>query len=160
MSGGLRYLVIPLTLVIGFVLLILPLPEWAQIYRPNWLALFLIYWSMALPNRVSLWAAFITGLFMDTAQGALFGQHALALVIIIYFNVNLHQRIRVLTLAQQAIYVFGLLLIYQVVIAWIEGILGRSTPVMAFFGAPVIGMLIWPWIFVILRDVRRKAALN
>ena len=160
MTGSLRYFVIPLTLVIGFVLLILPLPEWAQIYRPNWLALFLIYWSMALPNRVSLWSAFITGLFMDTAQGALFGQHALALVIIIYFNVNLHQRIRVLTLAQQAIYVFGLLLIYQVVIAWVEGILGRPTPVMAFFGAPVIGMLIWPWIFVIMRDIRRKAALN
>ncbi len=160
MSGGLRYLVIPLTLVIGFILLILPLPEWAQIYRPNWLALFLIYWSMALPKRVSLWSAFFTGLFMDTAQGALFGQHAMALVIIIYFNVNLHQRIRVLTLAQQAIYVFGLLLIYQVMIAWVEGILGRSTPVMAFFGTPIIGMLIWPWIFVIMRDIRRKAALN
>ena len=97
---------------------------------------------------------------MDTAQGALFGQHALALVVIIYFNVNLYQRIRVLTLAQQAFLRFSLLLIYQVIIAWIEGILGRPTPVMAFFGAPLIGMLIWPWIFVILRDIRRKAALN
>lgn len=160
MNGSLRYLVIPLTLGMGLILLILPLPDWAQIYRPNWLGLFLIYWSMALPNRVSLWVAFFTGLFVDTAQGALFGQHALALVIIIYFNVNLHQRIRVLTLAQQAVYVFGLLLIYQVIIAWIEGVLGRATPVMVFFGSPLIGMLIWPWVFVILRDIRRKAALN
>ncbi len=160
MSSQLRYLVVPLSLVLGFILLIVPLPDWAQIYRPNWLALFLIYWSMALPNRVSLWTAFLTGLIMDTAQGALFGQHALALVIVIFINVNLYQRIRVLSLAQQAFYVFGLLVIYQIIIAWIEGVLGRPTPVMAFFGAPFVGMLMWPWIFVILRDIRRKAALN
>ncbi len=153
-------MVIYLSLVLAIVLMILPLPDWAQVYRPNWVALVLIYWSMAMPRRVGLWFAFFTGLVLDSAQGTLLGQHALALVIVVFFNLNFYQQIRVLALFQQAMYVFSLLLINQVVLAWVEGILGRSTPPLAFFGAPLIGMLIWPWVYVILRDIRRKAMLE
>ncbi len=155
-----RYLVIYLSLLVALVLMILPLPEWIEIYRPNWVALVLIYWSMALPKRVGLWFAFLTGIVVDVSQGTLFGQHTLALVIIIFINMNFYQRIRVLTMPQQASYVFALLLINQVLVAWVEGIMGRPTPILSFFGAPLIGTLIWPWVFVILRDVRRKAMLR
>lgn len=155
-----RYLVIYLSLLLALVLMILPLPEWVEIYRPNWVALVLIYWSMALPKRVGLWFAFLTGIVVDVSQGTLFGQHTLALVVIIFINMNFYQRIRVLTMPQQAIYVFALLLINQVLVAWVEGIMGRPTPILTFFGAPFIGTLIWPWVFVILRDIRRKAMLR
>ena len=156
----LKYLVIYLSLVVALVLMILPLPDWVQMYRPNWVALVLIYWSMAMPKRVGLWFAFFTGIILDTSQGTLLGQHTLALLIVMFINLNFYQRIRVLALAQQAFYVLFLLLINQVVIAWVEGILGRPTPVLAFFGAPVVGMLIWPWVFVVLRDIRRKSMLR
>jgi rod shape-determining protein MreD len=156
----LRYLVIHASLVIALILMILPLPDWAQIYRPNWMALVLIYWSMALPRRVGLWFAFFSGIVLDTSLGTILGQHTLALVVVVYFNLNFYQRIRVLALAQQAIYVFALLLINQVVVAWVEGIMGRPTPLLAYFGAPLVGMVIWPWVFVILRDIRRKAMLR
>ncbi|MCP4979071.1 MAG: rod shape-determining protein MreD [Gammaproteobacteria bacterium] len=155
-----KYLVIYLSLLVALVLMILPLPDWVQIYRPNWIALTLIYWSMALPKHVGLWFAFITGIILDTSLGTLLGQHTLALVIIIFINQNFYQRIRVLALAQQAIYILVLLLIDQVVVAWVEGILGRPTPLLAFFGAPFIGMLIWPWVFVVLRDIRRKTLVR
>jgi rod shape-determining protein MreD len=156
----LKYLVIYASLVVALILMILPLPDWAQIYRPNWMALVLIYWSMALPKRVGLWFAFFSGIVLDTSLGTLLGQHTLALVIVIYFNLNFYQRIRVLALAQQAVYVFALLLINQIVVAWVEGIMGRPTPLLAYFGAPLVGMLIWPWVFVMLRDIRRKALLS
>jgi rod shape-determining protein MreD len=157
---NLRYFVIFLSLLVGLILMILPLPEAVQVYRPHWVALILIYWSMAIPDRVGPWIAFIIGIIVDTSQGTLIGQHALALVIIIYINQNFHQRIRVMSLVQQAIYVFGLLVISQVIIGWVEGIMGRPPPILDFFGAPFIGMLIWPWVFVILRDIRRKANIN
>ena len=158
--GRLRDLVIYLSLVVALILMILPLPDWVQIYRPNWVALALIYWSMALPKRVGLWFAFFTGIILDTSQGTLLGQHTLALLVIIFINMNFYQRIRVLGLAQQAIYVFALLLINQVIVAWVEGMMGRPTPILSFFGAPFVGMLIWPWVFVVLRDIRRKATLK
>ena len=156
----LKYMVIYLSLLVALILMILPLPDGVQIFRPNWVALALIYWSMALPKRVGLWFAFFTGIILDTSQGTLLGQHTLALLVIIFLNMNFYQRIRVLALAQQAVYVFVLLLINQVLVAWVEGILGRPTPVLAYFGAPFVGMLIWPWVFVVLRDIRRKAALS
>ena len=59
---GFAYLVIHTSLVVALILMILPLPDWAQIYRPNWMALTLIYWSMALPKRVGLWFAFFCGI--------------------------------------------------------------------------------------------------
>ena len=53
----LRYLVIYLSLLVALVLMILPMPDFVQIYLPNWVALVLIYWGMALPKRVGLWFA-------------------------------------------------------------------------------------------------------
>ena len=156
----LRYLVVYLSLLVALVLMILPLPDAVQIYRPNWVALALIYWSMALPKRVGLWFAFFTGVILDTSQGTLLGQHSLALVVIVFLNMNFYQRIRVLALAQQAVYVFALLLVDRMLVAWVEGFLGRPTPVLGYFGAPFVGMLIWPWVFVVLRDIRRKAILS
>ena len=156
----LNLLVIPLSLVIAFMLIMLPLPEWAQVYRPDWVALMLIYWSMALPKRVGLLVAFITGLFLDITQVTLLGQHSLALIIIIYINLNFYQRIRVMSLSYQALYVMVLLMINQLVVLWIEGILERDPPFMAFVGPPLTGMMIWPWVFIVLRDIRRKADLR
>ena len=57
----LNYFFIYLSFMVGMMLLILPLPDWARIYRPDWVALILIYWSMALPKYVGLFTAFITG---------------------------------------------------------------------------------------------------
>ena len=155
-----RFLVVYASIIVGLILMILPLPDWVQIYRPNWVALILLYWSMALPKRVGLWFAFFTGLLVDTSQGTLLGQHTLALIIIMFINMNFYQRIRVLSLVQQSIYIFFLLLLNQIIIAWVEGMMGRPPPIIAFFGAPLIGMLIWPWVFVVLRDIRRKAMLS
>lgn len=155
-----NFLVIPLSLIVGLVLMMLPLPEWSQIYRPDWVALFLIYWSMALPNRIGLWFAFVMGLLVDVTLGTLLGQHSLALVLIIFINFNFHQRIRVMSLGRQALYVLLLLLLDQFTVIWIEGMLGSDPPGMAFFGAPLIGMAIWPWVYIVLRDIRRKAELR
>ena len=38
--------------------------------------------------------------------------------------------------------------------------MGLTIPVQAVFVAPFIGALLWPFVFIILRDIRRKAMLN
>ena len=157
---ALNILVIPLSLMMALILTMMPLPDWAQVYRPDWVALILIYWSMALPKRVGLWVAFITGLFLDVTQSTLLGQHSLALVIITYINLNFYQRVRVMSLSYQALYVMLLLLINQLIVLWVEGVLQREPTLMAFLGPPLTGMMIWPWVFIVLRDIRRKAHLK
>jgi rod shape-determining protein MreD len=156
----LNCLVIYLSFIVGMILLILPLPDGAKIYRPDWIALILIYWSMALPKYVGLFTAFIIGLLVDSLLGALLGQHALALVLITYINLNTYLRIRALSWIQQSLYVFSLLVISRFIIFWMDGIMGLTIPIQAIFSGPLIGMLVWPCAFFILRDIRRKAMIN
>ena len=151
------YLIVFLTFLVGLIFQILPLPEVVQFYRPNWVAIILIYWSMALPNSIRLISAFAAGLILDILLGSLLGQHSIAFVIVVYINLFFNLRIRVLSIWQQATYVFILLLISQFFIVWIEGMTGSNPPIEAYFLPALTGMLIWPWAYFILRDIRRGA---
>ena len=46
--------VIPTTFVIALLLTALPMPESAANWRPAWVALVLVYWCMATPERVGV----------------------------------------------------------------------------------------------------------
>lgn len=153
------YLVVFLTFLVGLILQILPLPDVAQFYRPNWVAILLIYWSMALPNSIRLISAFGAGIIVDILLGNLLGQHSIAFTTVVYINLFFNLRIRVLSIWQQATYVFILLLISQFLIVWIEGITGSNPPIAAYFLPALSGMLIWPWAYLMLRDIRRGALI-
>jgi len=141
---------------VAFALNSLPLPEWADRFRPDWLALALIYWSMALPHRVGIGSAWVIGLISDAARGTLLGQHALALAVVTFMSLKTHRMIRVFPLWQQAISVLMFLVIKQLLVFWINGIIGYP-PQDPWYLTPAIGgMVFWPWVFVILRDLRRR----
>ncbi|MDH3412654.1 MAG: rod shape-determining protein MreD [Gammaproteobacteria bacterium] len=148
--------VIVMSFVIALMLMALPMPDWAGIWRPAWVALVLIYWCMALPARVGIMVAFTLGIFLDVLSGTLLGQNALALSVVAFITLQFYQRVRVLPLWQQGITVFGLAFIHQVLLLWINGIQGMPVSFSDYWASPLISMVLWPWIFVVLRDMRRK----
>ena len=148
--------IIALSLAVAFMLTAMPLPEWAVNWRPAWVAMVLIYWCMALPDRVGIGTAWCLGILLDVQQGTLLGQHALGLATIAWLTVRYHQRVRVFPLAQQALVVCGYLLILQFLTLWIRGIMGVPPQHWTFWMPAFTGMFLWPWLFVILRDLRRK----
>ena len=81
---------IAILLIIALMLTMAPLPDWAAAFRPNWVALTLLYWAMTLPHNYSVGTAWIVGLVLDVAQGTLLGQHALALCFIVFVTVKFH----------------------------------------------------------------------
>ncbi|HET8702224.1 MAG TPA: rod shape-determining protein MreD, partial [Nitrococcus sp.] len=117
--------VILLSLLMGLIMTILPLPTWARPLRPEWTALILIYWCMALPQRVGVTVAWIVGLLQDVLQGFLLGAHGLAFGVVAFLTLKLHQRIRVLPLWQQAMSILLLLLTIRLILLWIWGLSGR-----------------------------------
>ena len=151
-----RTYIIYLTLILGFILTIMPLPEWAQDYRPQWVALILIYWCMALPERIGVGVGWISGLLLDVLSGALLGQHALGLAVIAFLTLKLYRRVRVLPLRQQMFTVLVLLLVERLSNLWSAGAAGHSTPTLWYWITPLIGMLLWPWVYITLRDIRRR----
>ena len=148
--------VVVMSFVTALMLMALPMPDWAGIWRPAWVALVLIYWCMALPARVGIMVAFTLGIFLDVLSGTLLGQNALALSVVAFITLQFYQRVRVLPLWQQGVTVFGLAFIHQVLILWINGIQGMPVSFSAYWASPLISMVLWPWIFVVLRDLRRK----
>ncbi len=146
--------------IFALVLTAMPLPVWAQSWRPDWLAMVLIYWCMAMPARVSVGVGWMTGLSLDVLQGALLGQHALGLAIIAFFVSSFHQRMRVYPLVQQALVVAALLLVYRMLMLWIFALKGAMHDDALFWLPSLSSMLLWPWLFIIMRDIRRKTQVS
>lgn len=148
--------VIVLSVVAAFVLTALPLPAWASDWRPAWVALVLIYWCIAVPTRVGVGVGWCLGLFLDVLLGTLLGQHALGLAVVAYITQRLNQRVRVLPIWQQGISIFALVFFYQALMLWIHGMLGKPVQLSSYWAVPLTSMLLWPWIFIVLRDMRRR----
>jgi rod shape-determining protein MreD len=142
--------------IAALMLTLIPLPDWVAYLRPEWVSLVLIYWCMALPERVGIGSGWIAGLFLDVIHGAVLGQYAMALALVAYFTLNLHQRLRVFPLTQQMLVILMLLLFQQLIVIWIKGFLGESPESLRYWLPSLTSILLWPWLFVILRDLRRK----
>lgn len=152
--------VIPGTLVLALMLTIVPLPAWAMPLRPEWAAIVLIYWVMALPHRVGVGVGWVYGLLLDVLKGALLGQHALGLALVAYLVQHLHQRVRVFPLWQQAISIGLILFPYLLIGLWIRGIIGRPPGTWWYWAPLFTSILVWPLAFVFLRHLRRRARLS
>ncbi|HWM29155.1 MAG TPA: rod shape-determining protein MreD, partial [Woeseiaceae bacterium] len=73
-------------IIMALMLAIVPMPALASPWRPDWVALTLIYWSISMPRTYSVGTAWIVGIVLDVAHGTLLGQHALALAFITYLT--------------------------------------------------------------------------
>jgi rod shape-determining protein MreD len=149
-----RWTAIALSLLGAALLTLAPVPEWAAPWQPPWLTLVLAYWCLAEPDRIGITACFVTGLLQDTLYGTPLGQHALALTLVGTGVLAVHQRLRVLPLVQQALLLAPLLLAHQAVMGLVTGNAGRPVPV-TVLGAALSGTLVWPWLFLALRELRR-----
>lgn len=152
-----RVWVIILSFIVAFMLTAVPLPEWALPWRPAWIATVLMYWCIALPQRVGVISGWLIGLVLDVMHGSILGQHAFGLAFVAYIALQYHQRIRVFPLLQQAIFVGAVIFVYLLVMWQIYDLLGSVRYGPGYLLGAVTTILIWPWVYVILRDVRRRA---
>jgi len=142
--------------LLAMMLTSLPLPESVIIYRPDWLALVLIYWCMAIPGRIGIFTGWILGLTLDVMYGSLLGQNAMALSIIAYLVNVLHLRVRMFPLWQQSVMVFLLIIVHLAINAWVRGVSGQFNITWTYWMPALTSALIWPFLFIVLRDLRRQ----
>jgi rod shape-determining protein MreD len=152
--------VIALTFVVAMVLAILPLPDSVPIelgyLRPQWVVLVLIYWVIALPDRVGILVAWSIGLIVDVLLGSLLGQHGVAFILVAYIASSLYQRLRMFSLWQQSMIVFAIVGLNQLINFWIESIVGIGDWNLWYLLSSVVSALLWPSVFLLLRYCRRQ----
>ena len=149
-------LIIWLTLILALILTLLPLPDWARPYRPQWISLVLLYWCIALPHRIGIGTGLSVGILLDILTGTLLGQQALSLALLAYLGIQWHTQLRVSPLGQQAWGILILLFIGHALQQLITGATSGRTPSLGYWWIPVLSAFLWPWIFVTLRDIRRR----
>ena len=153
-------LIIALSLAVALILSVVPVPDWAEQFRPDWVGLVLIYWCLALPGRVGMGTGFGVGLIQDILYGSLLGQYALSKTVIAFIAVRVHLRIRIYPGWQQAVAVLVMLMIGQLFIIWVRAVIDKPAQGFSYLTPSIVGMVIWPWLFVVLRDIRRRGNVN
>lgn len=130
--------------VVALILGVLPLPHWADVARPDFLVIVVLYWSVMSPRAGGLLLAFIAGLALDATKGIVLGQHALALTLVTAIAINLHLRIRVFPILHQALTIFMLLVIYQFVVFYVDGASGHAVNTLWRWLPCFTGAALWP----------------
>ncbi|MFK8043636.1 rod shape-determining protein MreD [Congregibacter sp.] len=154
------YWVIVASLLCAAVLAVMPLTRSLLWWRPEWILLVLLYWTIALPHRVGLVTALVVGLLVDVMEGAVLGQNMLSLAVVVTLARLMYQRLRVFTLVQQASVVFVFAGLHQLVTQWLQGLQGGAAPGFGFLFPALSTALLWPLLMPVLREVRRSYKVN
>jgi len=154
------FVAIPLSFLVALILIAVPLPEWGLHWRPDFVSMVLIYWCLALPHRVGLVSAFAIGLIVDVMHGGLLGQNALAKTMVAAVVIWAHLRLRMFPLWQQALVVLGLICLHQVVLLLTYNFTGGIQVDWRFLLPALSSMVLWPWLFILLRDLRRASGVR
>ena len=151
-------LIILLTLFLGLMLTLMMLP--LGYIAPEWILLINIYWAIALPSNTKMLLAFVSGFFVDIVLGQPLGISSLSFVIFVYIILSLYNSLRYMTVPQQMIVLFILLIVKQHFFIWTFYMFGLDMDYQALIISSFITAALWPLIYFSLRYVRRKWVVN
>jgi rod shape-determining protein MreD len=136
------------TVMIALILNLLP---WRDITGlPDWTALVLTFWCIHQPRKIGIGAAWMLGVIMDTANGALLGQHALAYSVLAFASIAYSRRILWFPIWPQAMHVFLLLISCQLLMLAVRMVTGGAFPGLLWFLGSVVSALLWPVVTFLL----------
>lgn len=141
---GLGWFRIAAMTVAALAATVAPLPGWLDIARPDFVALTVLWLCLLSPRLTGLSHAWVSGLGIDAFRGVLFGQHALALVVVSYVACKLRLQIRAFPPLQQSAVIFALLWLYEFLLFWIDGVSGHAVTDWRRWLAVPVGAACWP----------------
>ena len=142
---------IVLTLIAALLANLLPWSGAALWIKPDFVALVVLYWCIEQPRKMGFVVAWLVGLFMDVADGTLFGQHALAYTILAYAGVVLHRRVRMFAITPQALHVIPLFLMNDFIIVAVRMLGGADFPGWHYFIGSFVAGALWPPLSALLK---------
>lgn len=145
-----------ISIIIALILMILPLPEWAVAYRPNWILLTLVFWIVYAADGFGITMVWIIGICLDLLSGSTLGQHAVSLIVCAFIVIQLQQSFKIYPIGKQCLLLAFLVVIYLVITRWLFG----DTPIIndwTYWCSALTTAFLWPWAFVLLRELRRNS---
>jgi len=125
-------------------------------FRPEWLGLMVFYWTFRAPAQFGILLAWFLGLLLDVLEATPLGVNALAMSLIAFLVLTVHQRLRMFPMPQQCLMVFLLLGINQMLVHFIKQTLGADNTGFEYLWPALTGALVWPVVCVLLDNLNRK----
>lgn len=147
------YLRLWMGFIIALMLSILPMPELFAMIRPAWVLLLVLYLEYFLPGKFSLGHVLLIGLVLDVLLSSVMGEHAFALLLVIWMASTKSRRFQFFSMMQQIIVIGFFCLTYQLVITFTDALLGFNYSLLSPFLSALVGMFFWPWIRLLGEDL-------
>ncbi|AIW19988.1 MULTISPECIES: rod shape-determining protein MreD [Vibrio] len=148
-------MVIAFSFLIALTLQTIPWPGVLDVLRPSWLFLVVCYWVLALPHRVNVGTALILGLLWDLLLGSTLGIRGMMMSIVVYLVALNFLVLRNMALWQQAMLIGLLSIVLDVLIFSGEYLIQDITFNLLSLWSGLINCILWPWLFLLMRRVRR-----
>lgn len=133
--------------------------DWGVVV-PDVTPLILLYWVMALANSNFLATAFFFGLLHDVLYHTGMGTYALIYCLLVYPMLHVRLQLRNKTLLHMSFFIGSWMLVHQLLIWFITPANHVAGHNLAFWLAALVGALLWPLIFILLRTLRRNALVR
>lgn len=148
------------TLVFALLSMLVPLPDVLAPFKPYWPALVLLYWSLEAGDRVTLGLAFAMGVAADLLDGVLLGEQALRLTALVFIALRFRSRLRFFPMWQQTAAVLALLVNDRILLTIVRVFAGDPLPPASWWISPFVGAALWPFVFLLLDDLRMRLRLQ
>jgi len=148
------------TLVFALLSMLVPLPGVLEPFKPYWPALVLLYWCLESEDRVTLGMAFTLGLAADLLNGVVLGEQAMRLCALVFIALRFRSRLRFFPMWQQTLAVLALLLNDRILLLVVRVLAGASLPPAAWWISPFVGAALWPFLFLLLDDLRARLRIQ
>ena len=134
-----------------------------QTWKPTFVLLTLIYWNMALPDKVGITTALLFGVLIDLLHSSLLGLHGLLFVLITYLCQRFFYQFRITPIWQQSFLIFILAIIVKQILAFdfLDSEVNRTNLsdnyyfVNTFYYA-ILSSLSWAPVYYLCRLYRRR----
>ncbi len=140
----------------AFVFSVIELPLWLAVWRPEWLAITVFYWTLRSPASVGVIFAWWVGILLDVLEGKLLGVNGLILAMTAYLVLILQQRLRLFPIFQQSFMVFMVIGVGLMIEQLLRSVTGHSVAGFGYLLPAVSSAICWPVLSVFMEKLLRK----
>ncbi len=156
MLSVISYPLFAVSVVLALVLSISLFPVGWFEFRPEWLGLVVFYWTFRAPAQFGVLMAWCLGLLLDILESTALGVNAVAMALIAFLVLAIHQRLRMYPVPQQCLIVFLILGTNQMLVHFLKQLLGADSPGFAYLWPALTSAIAWPFVSVFFDNLNRK----
>ena len=136
---------------IALFLEIVSFPDSMELFRPDFITLALIFFTIFDPRRINFGHAWVCGLILDLLVGAPLGVNALICASQLYLIHSQFKRFSNYVIYQQALIILVINCIAHVAVYWLEHLLGAGNYHVNFLATALSTAIMWPFVALLLK---------